>query len=121
MPFGTVALEKRNKTILDRGLPPSLCNSQKYNIFFLVTTSQEKRLTLFLWHLWIHHQGVRGRREGEEEGREGGGRLNIMMMLMLMVVVVVMAVAVVAVVSFCPSKRRLPDYIIRHKCCRKKT
>ena len=77
MTFGTVAVEKRNSTILDRGLPPSLCNSQKYNIFFFVTTSQEKRLTLFLWHLWIHHQGVRGRGEGEEEGREGGGRLNV--------------------------------------------
>ena len=112
MTFGTVAVEKRNSTILDRGLPPSLCNSQKYNIFFFVTTSQEKRLTLFLWHLWIHHQGVRGRREGEVEGREGGGRLNITRMLMVM--------AVVVVVSFCPSKRRLPDYIILHKYTSKK-
>ena len=58
------------------------------------------RLTLFLWHLWIHHQGVRGRREGEEEGREGGGRLNIMMMLRLMVAVAVMAVVAVAVYHF---------------------
>ena len=54
-----------------------------------------KRLTLFLWHLWIHHQGVRGRREGEEEGREGGGRLIIIVMLMVILMVMVAVMAVV--------------------------